>query len=114
MDSVVSLHGTQLSPPTRRHARLPPAPSPRIPAPNPMNYRHAFHAGNHAAVLKHVALLAPFDAPVAQPSACFPLDTHAGPGLDQADWSSGPRTGAGEHRHGRVFGPRPGGPADRT
>ena len=27
-----------------------------------MNYRHAFHAGNHADVLKHVALLALCDA----------------------------------------------------
>ncbi len=26
--------------------------------PMPMNYRHAFHAGNHADVFKHVALLA--------------------------------------------------------
>ena len=27
-----------------------------------MNYRHAFHAGNHADVLKHVVLLAMIDA----------------------------------------------------
>src|SRR3546814_14405411 len=93
MDSVVSLHGTQLSPPTRRHARLPPAPSPRIPAPNPMNYRHAFHAGNHADVLKHVALLALCDALVAKPSACFALDTHAGRGLYRLESSSARRTG---------------------
>src|SRR3546814_1726054 len=49
-------------------------PRSRIPAPNPMNYRHAFHAGNHADVLKHVALLALCDALVAKPSACFALD----------------------------------------
>ncbi|MEE7567925.1 hypothetical protein HH297_16925, partial [Xanthomonas sp. Kuri4-3] len=27
-----------------------------------MNYRHAFHAGNHADVLKHIALLALIDS----------------------------------------------------
>src|SRR3546814_20085737 len=56
-------------------------PRSRIPAPNPMNYRHAFHAGNHADVLKHVAMLALCDALVAKPSACLALDTHAGRGL---------------------------------
>jgi 23S rRNA (adenine2030-N6)-methyltransferase len=46
-----------------------------------VNYRHAFHAGNHADVLKHVALvhclthLQRKDAPFAV------LDTHAGVGL---------------------------------
>ena len=46
-----------------------------------MNYRHAFHAGNHADVLKHVVLLALCDALVAKPAACFALDTHAGKGM---------------------------------
>ncbi|RYZ68816.1 MAG: 23S rRNA (adenine(2030)-N(6))-methyltransferase RlmJ, partial [Lysobacteraceae bacterium] len=27
-----------------------------------MNYKHAFHAGNHADVLKHIVLLALLDA----------------------------------------------------
>ncbi|TDK33443.1 23S rRNA (adenine(2030)-N(6))-methyltransferase RlmJ [Luteimonas terrae] len=46
-----------------------------------MNYQHAFHAGNHADVLKHVVLLAICDALTAKPAACFALDTHAGAGL---------------------------------
>jgi 23S rRNA (adenine2030-N6)-methyltransferase len=46
-----------------------------------MNYRHAFHAGNHADVLKHVALLALCDALLAKPAPVFALDTHAGRGL---------------------------------
>jgi len=46
-----------------------------------MNYRHAFHAGNHADVLKHVALLAVCDALAAKPAAMFALDTHAGAGV---------------------------------
>ena len=33
-----------------------------------MNYRHAFHAGNHADVLKHIVLLALCDALVAKPT----------------------------------------------
>ncbi|KPN20724.1 hypothetical protein AO715_13000 [Xanthomonas sp. Mitacek01] len=46
-----------------------------------MNYQHAFHAGNHADVLKHVVLLAICDALTTKPAACFALDTHAGAGL---------------------------------
>ncbi|RMH94457.1 23S rRNA (adenine(2030)-N(6))-methyltransferase RlmJ [Lysobacter pythonis] len=46
-----------------------------------MNYRHSFHAGNHADVLKHVALLALCDALTAKPAALFALDTHGGRGL---------------------------------
>lgn len=46
-----------------------------------MNYRHAFHAGNHADVLKHIALLAILDALIQKPTALFGLDTHAGRGV---------------------------------
>jgi len=45
-----------------------------------MNYRHAFHAGNHADVLKHILLLALIDALQRKDSPCFVLDTHAGRG----------------------------------
>lgn len=45
-----------------------------------MNYRHAFHAGNHADVLKHVVLLAVLDALKAKDTPFFVLDTHAGRG----------------------------------
>ena len=58
-----------------------------------MNYRHAFHAGNHADVLKHVALLALCDALVAKPAPCFALDTHAGRGLYALDAEAAQRTG---------------------
>jgi 23S rRNA (adenine2030-N6)-methyltransferase len=46
-----------------------------------MNYRHAFHAGNHADVLKHVILLACLDYLSAKPAAFAVLDTHAGVGM---------------------------------
>ncbi|KAB7770147.1 23S rRNA (adenine(2030)-N(6))-methyltransferase RlmJ [Xanthomonas maliensis] len=45
-----------------------------------MNYRHAFHAGNHADVLKHIALLALIDTLKRKDSPFFVLDTHAGRG----------------------------------
>ena len=46
-----------------------------------MNYRHAFHAGNHADALKHIALLALCDALTAKPAPLYALDTHAGAGV---------------------------------
>jgi 23S rRNA (adenine2030-N6)-methyltransferase len=58
-----------------------------------MNYRHAFHAGNHADVLKHVVLLALCEALVRKPTACFALDTHAGRGLYALDADAAQRTG---------------------
>ena len=58
-----------------------------------MNYRHAFHAGNHADVLKHVLLLALCDALTAKPAPCFALDTHAGRGLYRLDGDQARRSG---------------------
>ena len=58
-----------------------------------MNYRHAFHAGNHADVLKHVVLLALCEALVRKPAPCFALDTHAGRGLYALDAEAATRTG---------------------
>lgn len=45
-----------------------------------MNYRHAYHAGNFADVLKHVTLVAALDHLGQKPSPYFYLDTHAGRG----------------------------------
>lgn len=68
-----------------------------------MNYRHAFHAGNHADVLKHVALLAICDALTAKPTPVFALDTHAGRGLYRLKSSSAQRTGESEAGIGRLL-----------
>ena len=46
-----------------------------------MNYRHAFHAGNFADVLKHAALLATLSALQARHAALTVVDTHAGSGV---------------------------------
>ncbi|GAP65980.1 hypothetical protein MBSD_n1282 [Mizugakiibacter sediminis] len=45
-----------------------------------MNYRHAFHAGNFADVLKHAVLLGLIEALRAKPTPFCCLDTHAGSG----------------------------------
>lgn len=68
-----------------------------------MNYRHAFHAGNHADVLKHVVLLAICDALTAKPSACFALDTHAGRGLYRLKAGAAQRTGEAGGGIGRLL-----------
>ncbi len=56
------------------------------------SYRHAFHAGNHADVLKHLVLIAILRHLTQKPAALMAIDTHAGAGLyrldsDQADTS---------------------------
>ncbi len=76
-----------------------------------MNYRHAFHAGNHADVLKHVVLLALCDALTAKPAPLFALDTHAGRGLYALDGSSAQRTGEAAGGIGRLLAEAPKQPA---
>ncbi|GAB2513282.1 23S rRNA (adenine(2030)-N(6))-methyltransferase RlmJ [Lysobacter humi (ex Lee et al. 2017)] len=67
-----------------------------------MNYRHAFHAGNHADVLKHVVLLGLCDALTAKPAPVFALDTHAGRGLYRLDDAAARRTGESDEGIGRL------------
>ena len=69
-----------------------------------MNYRHAFHAGNHADVLKHVVLLAWLDALRAKEAPVFVLDTHAGRGQYALDAEGAMRTGEGQAGIGRLWG----------
>lgn len=49
------------------------------------SYRHAFHAGNHADVLKHTVLIAVLDYLLAKDTALTVVDTHAGAGLYRLD-----------------------------
>jgi 23S rRNA (adenine2030-N6)-methyltransferase len=46
-----------------------------------LNYRHAFHAGNFADLVKHAALLQLLTRLAAQPGPLSVIDTHAGRGL---------------------------------
>lgn len=45
------------------------------------SYRHAFHAGNHADVLKHVVLIQTLSYAIQKESPVFYVDTHAGAGV---------------------------------
>jgi 23S rRNA (adenine2030-N6)-methyltransferase len=63
-----------------------------------MNYRHAYHAGNHGDVLKHAVLQASIGKLHEKPSPVFMLDTHAGIGAydltgieagKTAEWQAG-------------------------
>jgi 23S rRNA (adenine2030-N6)-methyltransferase len=49
------------------------------------SYRHAFHAGNHADVLKHLTLVAMLKYLTDKDSALTVIDTHAGAGLYRLD-----------------------------
>ncbi|TFY99532.1 23S rRNA (adenine(2030)-N(6))-methyltransferase RlmJ [Ramlibacter rhizophilus] len=49
------------------------------------SYRHAFHAGNHADVLKHLVLIATVKHLTQKPAALMVVDTHAGAGLYRLD-----------------------------
>lgn len=58
-----------------------------------MNYRHAFHAGNSADVVKHALLIALVRALQLKPSALTLIDTHAGCGLYDLQGDEAGRTG---------------------
>ena len=65
-----------------------------------MNYRHAYHAGNFADVLKHVTLVALLEHLGRKEAPYFYLDTHAGRGDYRV---AAPETQrAGEYREGIV------------
>jgi 23S rRNA (adenine2030-N6)-methyltransferase len=58
-----------------------------------MNYRHAYHAGNFADVLKHTVLLALIEALKAKPTPFCVIDTHAGSGCYALDGHEAVKTG---------------------
>jgi 23S rRNA (adenine2030-N6)-methyltransferase len=50
-----------------------------------LSYRHAFHAGNHADVLKHVVTIQLLNYLGQKDSPCMYIDTHAGAGVYTLD-----------------------------
>lgn len=63
-----------------------------------LSYRHAFHSGNHADILKHFCLMTVLDYfKLKDKSFCY-IDTHAGAGL--YDLSSEEAQKVGEYRDG--------------
>jgi 23S rRNA (adenine2030-N6)-methyltransferase len=64
------------------------------------SYRHAFHAGNHADVLKHAVLVALLKYLGQKDKAFWVIDTHAGAGA--YEFHSGEATKNAEHEGGVV------------
>ena len=70
-----------------------------------MNYRHAYHAGNFADVLKHVVLSALVDALKAKPAPFAVIDTHAGSGCYALEGKEAEKTGEWREGVGRLLFP---------
>ncbi len=68
-----------------------------------MNYRHSFHAGNSADVVKHCLLIALVRALQEKPSALTLIDTHAGCGLYDLGGDEARRTGEAQEGVLRAF-----------
>lgn len=69
-----------------------------------VNYRHAFHAGNHADVLKHVVLLACLQALARKETPFTVLDVHAGAGLYDLESEAARRSPEWRDGVGRLAG----------
>lgn len=61
-----------------------------------MNYRHVFHAGNFADVMKHIALVMAIAHLKAKPKPFRVIDTHAGRGIYALGAGDAARTGEAE------------------
>jgi 23S rRNA (adenine2030-N6)-methyltransferase len=70
-----------------------------------MNYRHAYHAGNFADVLKHAVLALVIEHLKRKPAPFRIIDTHAGSGLYALDAEAATKTGEWEGGIGRLLGP---------
>jgi 23S rRNA (adenine2030-N6)-methyltransferase len=71
-----------------------------------MNYRHAFHAGGFADVVKHAVLVRILLHLKAKPAAFRVIDTHAGAGLYDLAGAEASRTGEWRDGVGRLLAAR--------
>lgn len=69
-----------------------------------MNYRHAYHAGNFADVVKHVVLVALIEALKQKQTAFHVIDTHAGAGRYDLSQVEAQKTGEYREGIGRLLG----------
>lgn len=67
-----------------------------------MNYRHAFHAGNFADLVKHAALLQLLARASASPAPLTVIDTHAGAGIYDLTGPEAQRSGEAAAGVGRL------------
>ena len=70
-----------------------------------MNYRHAYHAGNFADVLKHAVLSLVLVHLAKKPAPFRVIDTHAGIGLYDLEGEEATKTGEWRGGIGRLIGP---------
>ncbi len=70
-----------------------------------MNYRHAYHAGNFADVVKHAVLALVIEHLKAKDTPFRVIDTHAGPGIYDLGGEHAQRTGEWLGGIGRLIGP---------
>jgi 23S rRNA (adenine2030-N6)-methyltransferase len=77
-----------------------------------MNYRHAFHAGNFADVVKHVALALCLDRLNAKETPYRYIDTHAGIGAYDLQGDEAQRSPEWRDGVGRIWDAERGAPAD--
>ena len=71
------------------------------------SYRHAFHAGNHADVLKHTVLIAILRHLVQKEAPLAVFDTHAGAGLYRLDGDYAQTSGEAANGLLRLAGAKP-------
>lgn len=88
----------------RRRASLDKAVAQVLVAP-PMNYRHAYHAGNFADVLKHAVLSRVLVHMTKKDAAFRVIDTHAGIGMYDLASEAAEKTGEWKSGIGRLMGP---------
>lgn len=77
-----------------------------------MNYRHAFHAGNFADVVKHVAMALCFDRLNAKDAPYRYIDTHAGIGLYDFEGGEAGRSPEWKDGIGRIWDAEASAPED--
>src|SRR5215203_4088013 len=68
------------------------------------SYRHGFHAGNHADVLKHTVLIAILRHLTQKDAALTVVDTHAGAGLYRLDGDYAGTSGEAQDGVARLIG----------
>ena len=68
-----------------------------------LSYRHGFHAGNHADVLKHIVLAALLRHLALKDKPFRVVDTHAGAGWYRLDHTFAQKTGEWREGIGRIW-----------
>ena len=68
-----------------------------------LSYRHSYHAGNHADVLKHTALIHCIDYMNSKDKPYAAIDTHAGAGIYSLEAEHAERTGEYKNGVGRLW-----------